>query len=70
MIVELGVVASLVATMVAIPILLAPLRAILGFKSDNHKSLIGWKRIPYIWYGTMAVWWASSYAIFNNCSIR
>ena len=53
MIVELGVVASLVATMVAIPILLAPLRAILGFKSDNHKSLIGWKRMPYIWYGTM-----------------
>ena len=53
MIVELGVVASLVATMVAIPILLAPLRAVLGFKSDNHKSLIGWKRMPYIWYGTM-----------------
>ena len=53
MIVELGVVASLVATMVAIPVLLAPLRAILGFKSDNHKSLIGWKRMPYIWYGTM-----------------
>ena len=48
MIVELGVVASLVATMVAIPILLAPLRAVLGFKSDNHKSLIGWKRMPYI----------------------
>ena len=48
MIVELGVVASLVASMVAIPILLAPLRAILGFKSDNHKSLIGWKRMPYI----------------------
>ena len=53
MIVELGVVASLVASMVAIPILLAPLRAVLGFKSDNHKSLIGWKRMPYIWYGTM-----------------
>ena len=53
MIVELGVGASLVATMVAIPILLAPLRAVLGFKSDNHKSLIGWKRMPYIWYGTM-----------------
>ena len=31
--------------MVAIPILLAPLRAVLGFKSDNHKSFIGWKRI-------------------------
>ena len=38
MIVELGVGASLVATMVAIPILLAPLRAVLGFKSDNQDS--------------------------------
>ena len=53
MIVELGVMSSLVATMVAIPILLAPFRAFLGFRSDNHKSHIGWKRIPYIWYGAM-----------------
>ena len=49
MIVELGVMSSLVETMVAIPILLAPFRAFLGFRSDNHKSHIGWKRIPYIW---------------------
>ena len=53
MIVELGVMSSLVATMVAIPILFAPFRAFLGFRSDNHKSHIGWKRIPYIWYGAM-----------------
>ena len=53
MIVELGVMSSLVAIMVAIPILLAPFRAFLGFRSDNHKSHIGWKRIPYIWYGAM-----------------
>ncbi len=53
MIVELGVMSSLVAIMVAIPILMAPFRAFLGFRSDNHKSHIGWKRIPYIWYGAM-----------------
>ncbi len=53
MIVELGVMSSLVAIMVAIPILLAPFRAFLGFRSDNHKSHIGWKRVPYIWYGAM-----------------
>lgn len=53
MIVELGVQAALVASMVALPVLIAPLRALLGFRSDNHKSYIGWKRIPYIWFGTL-----------------
>ena len=53
MIVELGVSASLVALMVAIPVLIAPFRAFLGFRSDNYRSAIGWKRIPYIWYGTL-----------------
>ncbi len=53
MIVELGVQASLVAVMVALPVLIAPLRAILGFRSDNYKSHIGWKRLPYIWFGTL-----------------
>ena len=53
MIVELGVQATLVACMVALPVLIAPLRALLGFRSDNHKSYIGWKRIPYIWFGTL-----------------
>ena len=53
MIVELGVKASLVAIMVAIPVLIAPLRTVLGFRSDNYKSAIGWKRIPYIWFGSL-----------------
>lgn len=53
MIVELGVKASLVAIMVAIPVLIAPLRTLLGFRSDNYKSAIGWKRIPYIWFGSL-----------------
>lgn len=53
MIVELGVNAALVASMVALPVLIAPLRALLGFKSDNHRSYIGWKRIPYLWFGTL-----------------
>jgi len=53
MIVELNVKASLVAVMVAIPVLIAPLRALLGFRSDTYRSSIGWKRIPYIWFGTL-----------------
>ncbi len=53
MIVEQGIAATLVACMIAIPVLVAPLRALLGFKSDTYRSAIGWKRIPYLWFGTM-----------------
>ncbi len=53
MIVELSVPAMLVAIMVALPVLIAPFRAILGFRSDTHRSAIGWKRVPYIWFGSL-----------------
>ena len=53
MIVELKVPATLVAVMVSLPLLFAPLRALIGFKSDNHRSELGWRRVPYIWMGTL-----------------
>ena len=53
MIVELGVPAWLVAVMVSLPLVFAPLRAVVGFRSDNHRSVLGWKRVPYLWMGTM-----------------
>lgn len=53
MIVELGVSATIVAAMVAIPLLFAPLRAFIGFRSDRHRSALGWRRVPFIWFGTM-----------------
>jgi len=53
MIVELHVPASLVAVMLALPVLYAPLRALVGHRSDNHRSELGWRRVPYIWMGTM-----------------
>ncbi len=53
MIVELSLAASLVAAMIALPVLIAPFRALLGFRSDNHRSAIGWKRIPYLWFGSL-----------------
>jgi BCD family chlorophyll transporter-like MFS transporter len=54
MIVELRVPAWQVALMISIPLLFAPARALIGFKSDNHRSPLGWRRVPYIWFGTMA----------------
>lgn len=53
MIVELGMSASVVAAMVSMPLLFAPLRALIGHKSDHHRSVLGWKRVPYIWFGTL-----------------
>jgi len=53
MILDLDVPAWLVAAMIALPLVFAPLRPFLGFKSDNHRSLLGWRRVPYIWLGTL-----------------
>jgi len=31
----------------------APFRAFTGYKSDIHRSAFGWRRVPFIWTGTM-----------------
>jgi BCD family chlorophyll transporter-like MFS transporter len=53
LIVELQAPAILVASMVALPFLFAPLRALIGHRSDTHRSHLGWRRGPYIWFGTL-----------------
>ncbi|QIK38714.1 BCD family MFS transporter [Caldichromatium japonicum] len=53
MVVELKVPAWLVATMLALPLVFAPLRALIGHRSDYHHSAFGLRRIPYIWLGSM-----------------
>ena len=53
MIVELSVPALVVAAMIALPVLIAPFRAFLGFRSDTYRSALGWKRVPYLWFGSL-----------------
>ncbi len=53
MIVEMNVPATLVAVMLALPLVFAPFRALIGYKSDVHVSALGLRRIPYIWKGTL-----------------
>ena len=53
MIVELRIPALVVGLMLAIPLLTAPFRALIGYRSDTHVSVLGWRRVPYIWFGTM-----------------
>lgn len=55
MILELGVSATLVALFIAIPLMVAPFRALIGFKSDTYRNVLGWKRVPFIWFGTLAM---------------
>jgi BCD family chlorophyll transporter-like MFS transporter len=61
MIVELGVPASIVGVVLALPLLFAPFRALIGHKSDTFRSAIGWRRVPFIWKGTM--WQFGGFAI-------
>ncbi|EEE46873.2 PUCC protein [Roseibium alexandrii DFL-11] len=53
LIVELGVSVALVSAVVAIPVLAAPLRLFFGYRSDTYKSVLGWRRVPYLWFGTI-----------------
>jgi MFS transporter, BCD family, chlorophyll transporter len=53
MIVELHVPASLVALVIGLPLLLAPFRALIGFRSDVYESVLGWRRVPFLWFGTL-----------------
>ncbi|MCU0948744.1 MAG: PucC family protein, partial [Porphyrobacter sp.] len=53
MIVELEVASTIVGVMLALPLLVAPFRALIGFRSDTHRSALGWRRVPFIFRGTM-----------------
>ncbi len=53
MIVELGLPAWLVATMISLPLVFAPFRMVVGYRSDTHRSVLGWRRVPYIWFGNL-----------------
>ncbi len=53
MIVELAIPAWLVATMISLPLVFAPARMLIGHRSDTHRSVLGWRRVPYIWFGSM-----------------
>ncbi len=53
MIVELGLSATLVGVMLALPLVFAPIRALVGFRSDTYVSFLGWRRVPFLWMGTL-----------------
>jgi BCD family chlorophyll transporter-like MFS transporter len=44
MVVEKGVPPWLIGSWSRLPVLVAPFRALIGFKSDMHESAFGWRR--------------------------
>jgi BCD family chlorophyll transporter-like MFS transporter len=42
-----------VALSVGLPLVFAPLRALIGYRSDTHPSALGLKRLPYLWMGNL-----------------
>ncbi len=56
MIVELSIPAWFVALVVSLPVVFAPLRALIGYRSDVYKSAFGWRRVPFLWVGTLLQW--------------
>lgn len=53
MIVELNVPSTIVGVMIALPLVFAPFRALIGHRSDAHRCELGWRRVPFIWKGTL-----------------
>lgn len=53
LIVELSVPVALVSAVIAIPVLAAPLRLFFGYRSDSYRSVLGWRRVPYVWLGSL-----------------
>ncbi|MFP4129126.1 MAG: BCD family MFS transporter [Halorhodospira sp.] len=53
MIYELDIPASLLGAVLALPVVFAPLRLVIGHRSDHHRSALGWRRVPYLWTGTL-----------------
>lgn len=54
LIVELETPTWIVALMIGIPLIVAPFRALIGYRSDTYRSVLGWRRVPYIWFGTLS----------------
>ncbi|MBO0905400.1 BCD family MFS transporter [Jiella sonneratiae] len=53
MAIELGIPVSIIAVAMALPLVAAPARALIGHRSDTHRSYLGWRRGPYIWFGAL-----------------
>jgi len=64
LITEEGVPATVVGWLLSLSLFVAPIRVLLGARSDTTKRKFGYRRFPYIWFGTMMVFSGLSAAPF------
>jgi len=57
--------AGVVGWLLSLGLFVAPVRALMGFRSDREKRTFGYRRLPYAWYGTMMVFCGLSAAPFS-----
>lgn len=60
-----GVPAGVVGWLLSLGLFVAPVRALMGIRSDREKKTYGYRRLPYAWYGTMMIFCALSVAPFS-----
>lgn len=65
LIAEEGVPAGVVGWLLSLGLFVAPVRALMGIRSDREKKTFGYRRLPYAWYGTMMIFCALSVAPFS-----
>lgn len=65
LIAEEGIPAGIVGWLLSLGLFVAPVRALMGFRSDKEKRTFGYRRLPYAWYGMMFIFCALSAAPFS-----
>jgi BCD family chlorophyll transporter-like MFS transporter len=65
LITEEGIPATVVGWLLSLSLFVAPIRVLLGARSDTKKQKFGYRRFPYIWFGTMMVFSGLSAAPFS-----
>lgn len=65
LITEEGISATVVGWLLSLSLFVAPIRVLLGARSDTQRQKFGYRRFPYIWFGTMMVFSGLSAAPFS-----
>jgi BCD family chlorophyll transporter-like MFS transporter len=65
LITEEGIPATVVGWLLSLSLFVAPIRVLYGARSDSERKKFGYRRIPYVWYGSMMVFAGLSAAPFS-----
>jgi BCD family chlorophyll transporter-like MFS transporter len=62
---EEGIPATIVGWLLSLSLFVAPIRVLMGARSDNKQQRQGYRRLPYVWYGSTLVFGGLSAAPFS-----